>query len=71
MPCAKYTQSIQELIDGTLGAIRAAELQQHLERGDEPGPRFARFDHVVQVAAGCGDVRIGQPFAVVTFQLHA
>ena len=31
MPCQRYAQSIQELVDGTLGAIRTAELEQHLE----------------------------------------
>jgi hypothetical protein len=31
MNCARYTTSIQELVDGTLGAIRRAELQQHLD----------------------------------------
>ena len=31
MPCPRYTQSLQELVDGTLGSIRAAELNQHLD----------------------------------------
>ena len=31
MNCSRYTQAIQELVDGTLGAIRKAELQQHLD----------------------------------------
>jgi hypothetical protein len=31
MPCQRYAQSIQDLVDGTLGAIRAAELEQHLD----------------------------------------
>lgn len=30
MPCSRYAQNIQELVDGTLGPIRAAELDQHL-----------------------------------------
>ncbi len=30
MACARYTQAIQELVDGTLGSVRAAELEQHL-----------------------------------------
>jgi anti-sigma factor RsiW len=29
--CARYREAIQELVDGTLGPIRAAELQQHLD----------------------------------------
>jgi hypothetical protein len=32
MNCSRYTQAIQELVDGTLGAIRKAELQQHLDQ---------------------------------------
>ncbi len=31
MQCAGYTESIQELIDGTLGPIRRAEIEQHLD----------------------------------------
>jgi hypothetical protein len=31
MPCERYAQSIQDLVDGTLGAIRTAELEQHLD----------------------------------------
>ena len=34
MDCSRYTQAIQELVDGTLGAIRKAELQQHLDQCD-------------------------------------
>jgi hypothetical protein len=30
MNCAKYRQALQEQVDGTLGSIRAAELEQHL-----------------------------------------
>jgi anti-sigma factor RsiW len=31
MPCQRYAQSIQDLVDGTLGSIRTAELEQHLD----------------------------------------
>ncbi|HXW05403.1 MAG TPA: zf-HC2 domain-containing protein [Vicinamibacterales bacterium] len=31
MRCERYRDSIQELVDGTLGPIRRAELQQHLD----------------------------------------
>jgi hypothetical protein len=30
-PCERWREQIQELVDGTLGPIRAAELQQHLD----------------------------------------
>jgi hypothetical protein len=32
MSCERYAYAIQELVDGTLGAIRASELEQHLDR---------------------------------------
>jgi hypothetical protein len=31
MGCARYRESIHELVDGTIGPIRRAELQQHLD----------------------------------------
>lgn len=34
MTCTRSTDDIQALIDGTLGPIRAAELEQHLDRCD-------------------------------------
>jgi anti-sigma factor RsiW len=34
MGCAQYLNSIQEMVDGTLGAIRRSELEQHLEACD-------------------------------------
>jgi hypothetical protein len=34
MTCAQYRDAIQELVDGTLGPIRRAELQLHLDRCD-------------------------------------
>jgi hypothetical protein len=35
MTCERYRQSIQELIDGTLGSIRRAELELHLDECDD------------------------------------
>ena len=32
MPCERYANAIQELADGTLGSIRRAELQMHLDQ---------------------------------------
>jgi hypothetical protein len=34
MNCGQYTEAIQELVDGTLGPIRRAELQTHLDGCD-------------------------------------
>src|SRR3954454_19962718 len=31
MACQKYVNSIQELVDGTIGSIRRAELEMHLD----------------------------------------
>ena len=35
MHCSRYNEAIQELADGTLGPIRKAELQTHLDQCDE------------------------------------
>src|SRR3954469_19717577 len=35
MACQKYVNSIQELVDGTIGSIRRAELEMHLDECDE------------------------------------
>jgi hypothetical protein len=34
MNCSRHRQAIHDLIDGTLGSIRTAELQQHLDQCD-------------------------------------
>ena len=41
MACERYRDAIQELVDGTLGSIRRAELRSHLEQCDGL-PRAAR-----------------------------
>jgi anti-sigma factor RsiW len=35
MACTRYITQIQELVDGTLGAIRRAELEMHLEQCED------------------------------------
>jgi hypothetical protein len=35
MACERYTEPIQEMVDGTLGSIRRSELQIHLDQCDE------------------------------------
>ena len=35
MTCERYRQSVHELIDGTLGPIRRAELELHLDQCDD------------------------------------
>ena len=51
MNCARYTQAIQELVDGTLGAIRAAELQQHLDQCESCRALAADMQRVHDLAA--------------------
>ena len=34
MPCTRYREAIHELVDGTLGPVRRAELQTHLDACD-------------------------------------
>jgi hypothetical protein len=35
MPCTRYVTQIQEMVDGTLGAIRRAELEMHLDQCED------------------------------------
>ena len=41
------------------------------KRGDHARPRFGRHDHVVDVAAARGDVRVGEPLLVLVRQPRA
>ena len=43
-----------------LPRVRVALVGEHLERADEPGPRLARQDDLVDVAACRRDVRVGE-----------
>lgn len=51
MTCARYTQAIHELVDGTLGEIRKAELQQHLDRCAGCRALLADLERIRNVAA--------------------
>jgi anti-sigma factor RsiW len=51
MNCARYTQAIHELVDGTLGAIRRAELQQHLDQCAGCRALVADLERIRNVAA--------------------
>src|SRR3954469_13244178 len=35
MACTRYVTQIQEMVDGTLGAIRRAEVEMHLDQCDD------------------------------------
>jgi anti-sigma factor RsiW len=53
MQCERYRESIQELADGTIGPIRRAELQQHL---DECASCRARAEDVRLIVAAAGSL---------------
>lgn len=50
MDCVRYRQSIQELVDGTLGPIRRAELDQHLDACDGCRQLAADLGYVRELA---------------------
>jgi hypothetical protein len=55
MTCARSTEDIQALIDGTLGPIRAAELEQHLESCERCRALERDLRQIHGVAATLGD----------------
>jgi anti-sigma factor RsiW len=56
MTCTRSRTDLQELIDGTLGAIRAAELQQHLDTCAECRALYDDLQRIHDVAATLGPV---------------
>lgn len=50
MACPQYRNSIQELVDGTLGPIRRAELELHLEQCDDCRALAADLEKIRQAA---------------------
>jgi hypothetical protein len=51
MSCARYNEAIQDLADGTLGAIRKAELQLHLDECDACRALASDFQKIRDTAA--------------------
>jgi hypothetical protein len=51
MDCTRSRQSVQELVDGTLGPIRRAELEQHLAQCEGCRALAADLQHVRDMAA--------------------
>ena len=51
MFCRQYAEAIQELADGTLGPVRRAELQTHLEQCDECRALAADLKKIREAAA--------------------
>jgi hypothetical protein len=55
MTCTRSIDEIQALLDGTLGRIRAAELEQHLETCDTCRALAADLGQIRDVASTLGD----------------
>jgi hypothetical protein len=57
MFCNQYTEAIQELADGTLGPVRQAELQTHLDQCDDCRALAADLRKIRTAASSLGPVR--------------
>jgi anti-sigma factor RsiW len=57
MFCRQYNDAIQELADGTLGPVRRAELQTHLDQCDECGALAADLQKIKAAASTMTPVR--------------
>lgn len=55
MACARYVTAIQELVDGTLGQIRRAELEAHLETCEACRALKADIEHIRDSARALGE----------------
>ena len=55
MTCTRSTEDIQALIDGTLGPIRAAELEQHLDQCEQCRGLARDLRRIRDVATTIGD----------------
>jgi anti-sigma factor RsiW len=55
MACSQYVKSIQEQVDGTLGAIRRAELDQHLEVCEDCRALLADLERIRDAAGSLGE----------------
>ena len=56
MACSQYLNSIQEYVDGTLGPIRRAELEQHLESCDSCRELATDLERIRESAAAVRNV---------------
>ena len=57
MTCNRYTEAIQELVEGTLGPIRRAELQTHLDVCDNCRALVADLQKIRDAAASLDPVQ--------------
>ena len=58
MSCTRYITQIQEMVDGTLGAIRRAELDMHLEQCEDCR---ALLDDLRRIRDAAGSLDVLQP----------
>lgn len=55
--CIQYAETIQELVDGTLGPVRRAELQTHLDRCEACRALVADLQEIHDAAAALEPIR--------------
>jgi hypothetical protein len=58
MACTRYLTSIQELVDGTLGAIRRADLEAHLASCEDCRTALSDLERIKQAAGSLGDTPV-------------
>src|SRR3954469_14546633 len=58
MACTRYVTAVQELVDGTLGSIRVADLEAHLETCADCRELRADLERIRDAARGLGDVAV-------------
>jgi anti-sigma factor RsiW len=58
MACTRYLASIQELVDGTLGPIRRADLESHLETCADCRALKADLEKIRDAAAALGELPV-------------
>ena len=56
MSCTRYLTQIQELVDGTLGAIRRADLEAHLETCEDCRALLTDLERIRDVAGHLGEL---------------
>src|SRR5690349_20179820 len=58
MACTRYVTSIQELVDGTIGSIRRADLEAHLDTCDDCRALVANLEKIRDAAGALGDMPV-------------
>jgi hypothetical protein len=58
MACTRYVTSIQELVDGTIGSIRRADVEAHMETCADCRALLADLEKIRDAAAALGDMAV-------------